>query len=136
MSQIDLNFTGVKTPTFEPVPEGTYKLKLEGCKVQDGKTNPNDKGANCTYSIVEQEDGGTDFVGKKIFNYQTLIGENNDPGYVKLWLEALTGGDIDGQFTFDVDQLLGLEVVAGIGVKPDYRDDTKEVNYIKYFNKA
>jgi hypothetical protein len=136
MTSVDLNFTGVKAPSFDPIPEGTYKLKLVGIKIKNGTdASSYDVGANCTYDVTEQEDGGSDFVGKKVFNWQTLAGGDSDPGYVKLWLEALTGQEIDGDFTFDSDQLIGLEVYAAVGIKDDNRDATKQVNFIKYFQK-
>jgi len=140
MGTMDLSFTGVKRPEFTAVPEGEYVLKLVGCKPGKGKTNPENTVCACTYEVVgvtsiDSEFSGSEeeLIGKKVFNHQTIAGPSADMGYVKLWLEALTGQELDGDFVFDPDQLLALECSAFVGVKEDYKDDTKEANFIKYF---
>lgn len=128
MNAVNLNFTGVQLPKFEAAPEGEYNVTLVGCLIKPGKSNPENLVAHLTYEIADGE-----FAGKKIWNYQTVTGPEIDPAYVKLWLEALTGSELDGEFTLDPEELIGLTCVAFVGLEADYKDDTKERNVIKYY---
>ena len=126
---IDLNFTGVEAPKFEPIPDGEYRMKLVGLEIKPTKDKAN-IGANCTYEVTEQSDGGSEYLGKKVFNWQTIQGPSVNMGFVKLWLEALTGEELTSDFTLDPDQLVGLEVTGFVGTKEYNGNDS---NYIKYW---
>lgn len=133
MAELNLDFTGVARPSFEPIPEGEYRLVLSALKVAPGKNNPNNIVANGTYEVVSDAEGNSEHSGRKIFNSQVIAGESARDEYTKLWLESLLGEELTGEFSLDPDQLVGLETVAFVGQAPDFRDETKTINVIKYF---
>lgn len=133
MAELNLDFTGIKRPSFEPIPEGEYVLLLSALKVAAGKNNPNNIVANGTYEVISDTDGNTEYSGRKIFNSQVVAGESARDDYTKLWLESLLDQELTGDFSLDPDQLVGLQTTAFVGVAPDFRDETKTVNVIKYF---
>lgn len=134
---LNLDFTGVKRPSFEPIPEGEYVVTLSDLKIAPSKGNATSGKdnivANGTYEVVSDTEGNSEYSGRKLFNAQVIAGTDARPEYVKLWLESLIGEPLTGEFSLDPDQLVGMECTVFVGVQPHYQDDNKMVNVIKYF---
>jgi len=133
MESINLDFTGVQRPSFQPIPEDNYTMILSSCKIGPGKTNKDNIVANLIYEVVEGETTGAEFSGKKVFGSQVVAGPGAQDEYTKMWLEALIGSELTGDFSLDPDSIVGLTCQAHVNVVPDYKDSTKEVNNIKYY---
>ncbi len=132
---LNLDFTGVERPSYKPLPEGTYELKLVGFKIKPGKSEPDNQVAHLVYEVTDSAEHEHEYDGKKVFSVQVLDGPGANSEYIKIWLEALTNQEMDGSFSLDPDgsQLLDLECTAFVGIVPDFRDNDKEQNAIKYY---
>jgi len=124
---INLDFSGVDRPSFDPIPEDDYVLKVVDHSVKPAKNNPNALVAHCVFEVA-----GGEFEGKKVFHYQGLTGESLP--FAKVMYEAIMGEPLDTGFDLeDEEDILGREFEAHVGQKPDNRDSTKMQNTIKYF---
>ena len=124
---LDLDYSGVERPSFDPVPEDDYDLILEDIVVKDGKSNAADKMAHCTFTV----DGG-EFDGKKILHFQSLLSEEGKK-WSKTMFESLYGYPIDSDFRLDEDDLIGRKCSAHVTVQADNRDSSRQQNRISYF---
>lgn len=128
---IDLDFTGVEAPSFNPVPEDDYVLVLSDFQLKPSSKENGNIVAHCVYEITEG-----DFAGRKLFDYRVVTGPNvtaEQKGYIKVWLEALMDTDLDGPISLDAEDLVGTVVSAHVEQVPDNRDSSKIQNKIKYF---
>ena len=126
---LSFDFTGVERPKYEPVPEDVYRVMCSALNVVPSKSNPDNVVANGTYEIVNHPE----YAGKKVFANQVIAGPSANTAYIKVWLESFIGEPLTGEFSFDPEQFVGLEADCFIGLKPDYKDNTKTVNEIKYW---
>lgn len=124
---IDLDFTDVPRPSFDPVPEDDYDLLLEDIQIKPGKdgTKPTQM-AHCVFTVQ-----GGDYDGRKIWHYQNLTGEGLK--YAKVMLESLYGFPLETGFTLDEDELVGKTCTAHVTVKPREDDPQRMQNRISYF---
>ena len=123
---INLNFSGVERPSFEPVPEGDYDLVVSDFKVKPGKADPSKLIAHCVFEITDGE-----FEGKKVFHYQGITGYQLS--YAKVMFEAFYGEPLEDDFEVEEDDLIGKTFQARVGIQLDNRDSTKMQNKISFF---
>lgn len=126
---IDLDFGGVDRPSFDPVPEGDYVLKVESVVEKPSKKDKSKPVLHCVFSVVDGE-----FDGRKIFHYQGLADDNLP--YAKVMLEAILGEPVTGpisEYINEWDDLEDRTFEAFVGQRPDNRDEDRMQNIIKYF---
>lgn len=124
---LDLDFAGVERPSFTPIPEDDYDLICEDCELKPGKTNEKDVMAHMIFTV----DGG-DYDGRRVLHFQSLLTPEGKK-YAKVMLESLYGYEVNDNFTFDEDDIVGRSCTAHVTVVPDARDATKKQNRISYF---
>lgn len=107
-------------PKGEPVPEGTYHLRIDNAKYKvSGKNskNPGTPMMECEITVFgppEQEQ----HVGRKVFENLMLAG----PGLPRT-RQMLEAAGKDEDFVLDdTDQLIGLEFAALVQVEPERTD--------------
>jgi hypothetical protein len=126
---LDLDFGGVERPSFDPIPENDYVLRVESVEIKKSK-NPNKGGnhfdvAHCVFAVAEGE-----FEDRKVFHYQGFDTESLP--YAKVMFEAILGEPLDG-IQIDEEDLEGRTFEAHVGQRADNRDKDKMQNVIKYF---
>ena len=123
---IDLNFSGVERPSYEPLPEGDYSLVVSDFTLKPGKADPDKIIAHCVFEVIDGE-----YEGRKIFHFQGMNGTQLP--YAKVMLEAMFGEPLTEDISIDEDEIVGKSFQAHIGVQPDNRDTTKMQNKVSYF---
>jgi hypothetical protein len=120
------SFTG-----FDAIDRGTYHCKITDGEMtevkNDGKLKAGTPGINWTFTV---QDG--DFAGRKVFT-NTWIAPTT-MGFVKGLLEAsgrFTKEQLDGELDFEIDDVLGADVMCRV-TKREYPADSGEyVNDVK-----
>jgi hypothetical protein len=121
---IDLDFTGV--PRDNLMEEGFQLLTIEEVTKQAAKKDESKK----TYPSLKIKYSNEE--GKKLTDFMTL--HPDALWRIRVWLEAITGEEIEGQINIDPSQLVGQQVGANITVEAAYNDPDRKVNKITSFS--
>jgi hypothetical protein len=99
-----LNFDDI--PEYEAIPKGNYLLEVESVEgpVDSNAGNPM---LNCVFKVV-----GGDFDGRKIYGFHLMLGPANVLWRTKQDLEVLLGEPMEGQRSFDPQDLVGSQAMA------------------------
>ena len=117
---LNFDFTGVERKEvgdFEPLPEGTYILKIADAK--EGQK----AGSDHAYLMLT-------FEVENIKIWEVLTYHPNSIWKIRRLLEAISGSPIEGSIAMDEKDLIGAELKAVLGVKP--REDKPDLkkNYV------
>lgn len=103
---IDLDFGDVEPQTFEPIPEGVYKLKVDGVPKKKLTANGNDQ-ISVMFRVTEPDE----FSGKVVWDNWMLLPQSR--WVIQAALEALTGEKWrEDSMKLDLMDLPGLEATA------------------------
>jgi hypothetical protein len=129
------NFSDVDSFTgFEAIPAGLYHVKVTDgteteVKNEGGKLEQGTPGVNWEFTVQDGE-----FAGRKVFT-NTWI-HPRTMGFVKGLLESsgrFTNEQLSGDLDWEIDQVIGADVMVKVAVRQYNGDDVNDVKSIKPF---
>lgn len=120
---INLNFTGVETNSFDPIPKGTYHATI--FEVQNQETKKGDPMLVFQFKIVEEKQNNRRAFLNHVIKPTTLWSLKNT-----LLAAGLSEEELDGELDLDLDDLCGRMVRIVIGhetYEGEVRDRVKRV---------
>jgi hypothetical protein len=134
MSDMKLNLSGVKANDFDALPTGKYHVKLtdwDQTETQNaGKLPAGTPGINAEFTV---QDGPNE--NRRLWN-NFWIAEST-LGFLKSFLKAsgqFTEDELNSEeFSFDWDDLVGVDLVVKVGVRKYNGEDRNNINgYLPY----
>lgn len=112
-----LDFTDVKSSSFEPLPAGWYHVIVNSVKESEAGDNAKNPGAPMLNMEYVVQSG--DYEDRHVFENVTIV-------QTTLWklkgiLEAMNY-DVSGELEFDPDDFVGNELQVKLSIQPETKD--------------
>lgn len=117
---LNLDFSNVETKTFENVSEGEHLFIISDAEVKPSKAGDSEN------LVIKAEVTGGDDDGRTLLQFFSL--KETALWNLKLFLEAVTGSEIEGSINFDEAELVGQTFIGTV----KHTEDGKYANLIAY----
>lgn len=123
---IRVDFTGVETGNYKPIPAGTYHAKITGGELREAGENAKHPGSSYINWEFTIQDG--EHEGRKQWMNTSLLPEALFG--LKGLLEATGKFDVNGPLDFDIESCIGCDVKIKVRVKTYKGEQQNEVKRV------